>query len=162
MEKEITRKQLIGWTGAAVTALASASLLAHDHEHDHKKTKKTSKKEAGTKPSPVPGSALDAAAQCVVKGRICINMCLDFLGEGHQEMADCLRSVEETSALCEAFVKLAAIKAPGTKKLTELCIESCERCAAQCDKHADHHQECKDCADSCRTCIKEFKKLLAA
>ncbi|PJZ64730.1 twin-arginine translocation signal protein [Leptospira wolffii] len=162
MEKEISRKQLLGWTGAAFAAMASASVFAHDHEHDHKKGKKGSKKEQVQKASKQPVGAIDAAAQCVVKGQICINMCIEFLGEGHQEMADCLRSVEETSALCEAFIKLASRKSPGTKKLASLCLESCERCAIQCDKHADHHQECKDCSDSCKACIEEFKKIIAA
>ncbi|TGJ99386.1 four-helix bundle copper-binding protein [Leptospira semungkisensis] len=156
MEQSFSRKQILGLSAAAIATLASSSVLGEDHA-----SKKHSKKSKKTNSMPV-GSAAEASAQCIVKGRVCINMCVDVLSEGHTEMADCLRSVEETTALCEAFVTLSSLHSVGTKKLASLCLESCERCAAQCDKHADHHQECKDCAEACRNCIAEFKKLLAA
>ncbi|TGL58317.1 four-helix bundle copper-binding protein [Leptospira sarikeiensis] len=156
MEQKISRKQILGLTGAAVATLASNSVFAHDHGD-----KKTSKKKSEKAPVNA-GSAIEAASACILKGRICINMCVDFLAEGHKEMADCLRTVEETTALCEAFVTISSLKSPATKKLASLCLESCERCAAQCDKHADHHEECKACSEACKSCISEFKKLLAA
>ncbi|TGJ98525.1 four-helix bundle copper-binding protein [Leptospira langatensis] len=156
MEQTFSRKQILGLGGATIAALASSSVFGEDHS-----SKKHSKKMKKSNAMPV-GSAAEASTQCILKGKICINMCVDALSEGHTEMADCLRSVEETIALCEAFVTLSSLQSQATKKLASLCIESCERCATQCDKHADHHQECKDCAEACKTCISEFKKLLAA
>lgn len=156
MEQKISRKQILGLGATTMALLASSSVLGHDHGD-----KKASKKKKADKNS-VPGSAIEASSACILKGRVCINMCVDMLAEGHKEMADCLRSVEETVALCDAFVVLSSLGSASTKKLASICLESCERCAAQCDKHADHHEECKACSEACKACISEFKKLLAA
>ncbi len=162
METQISRKQILGWSAAAFAALASQSVLGNDHDHKKEGKKSSSKKNGTGSLSKVPTNAVEAASQCIVKGQICINMCIDFLEQGHKEMADCLRSVEETTALCDTFIKLSTLKSPSTKKIAAICLDSCERCAAQCDKHADHHEECKECSDACKTCISEFKKILAA
>ncbi|MGJ4747077.1 four-helix bundle copper-binding protein [Leptospira sp. SA-E8] len=157
MEQKISRKQILGLGATTMALLASSSVLGQ-HEHGDKKVSKKKKVEKTS----VPGSAIEAASACILKGRICINMCVDMLAEGHKEMADCLKSVEETVALCDAFVVLSSLGSASTKKLASICLESCERCAAQCDKHADHHEECKSCGEACKACISEFKKLLAA
>ncbi|EPG75392.1 hypothetical protein LEP1GSC058_2090 [Leptospira fainei serovar Hurstbridge str. BUT 6] len=76
-------------------------------------------------------------------------------------MSDCLKSVEETVALCNAFIKIASLNSASSTKIAAICLNVCDSCAKQCDKHADHHEECKACADACKACIVEFKKLAA-
>ncbi|TGK19244.1 Csp1 family four helix bundle copper storage protein [Leptospira fluminis] len=106
-------------------------------------------------------SAISAASECILKGELCIAMCIDQLSQGRSEMSDCLRSVEETVALCRAFLKLASLNSNSTKRLASICLEVCEACSRQCDKHSEHHEECGECSTACKNCVTEFKKLTA-
>jgi hypothetical protein len=38
------------------------------------------------------------------------------------------------------------------RRLVEACAEACELCAAECGRHAGHHEHCRVCADACRQC----------
>jgi hypothetical protein len=64
--------------------------------------------------------------------------------------------------ICGALARFAALDAKRVKELAQLCIGICADCEAECNKHRDHHIECKNCAESCAAVIAECKKLLAA
>jgi hypothetical protein len=36
-------------------------------------------------------------------------------------------------------------------------VQCCEACAAECDKHAEHTDCCKSCAEACRRCAEACK-----
>jgi len=58
-----------------------------------------------------------AAADCVVKANICLQHCLDLLGQGDKSMAACAKSASQTAAICTALQQLAA---SGSKQLPQL------------------------------------------
>ncbi|PJZ70551.1 twin-arginine translocation signal protein [Leptospira perolatii] len=161
MSAKVTRKELIKGAGTAALALSAFSALAsHEHDHSEKKSSKKKQNDSGS-PKGQYESAMQTSADCLVKGELCMKMCVEELSKGDKMLSDCLKSVRETTALCSAFIQIAGQNSPSTKKLAQLCLETCERCAKECDKHAEHHAECKDCGQACKNCISEFKKILA-
>ncbi|EQA38048.1 twin-arginine translocation signal/Cys-rich four helix bundle protein [Leptospira inadai serovar Lyme str. 10] len=159
MNSKLTRTEFFGAAGATLLTLGSLSEVL-SQEHDHSQKKGHVKKKIEGK-STLLTSAILASGECVVRGELCIAMCIEALSSGKSELADCLKSVEETVALCNAFIKLGSLNSTSSKKIAAICLNVCESCAKQCDKHADHHEECKACADACKACMVEFKKLAA-
>lgn len=101
------------------------------------------------------------ASDCIQKGEACLSHCLELLGEGDKEMAACAKSVNQMLALCGALQQLANQNSKLLPKLAALALDACNQCEEACKKHADKHQECKACGESCAACAKECKKLSA-
>lgn len=141
------RELLLGGMALAGAALAgSVQASEHDHHGHH---------------HAAPNAALAAAAaDCVQKGEVCLNHCLELLGQGEKEMASCARSVNETMALCAALQQLANQNSAQLKKLAAIALEACQKCEEECKKH-DKHEQCKACGESCAACAKECRKLAA-
>ncbi len=59
------------------------------------------------------------------------------------------------------LMKLAGQDSRYVPALAKIAGEICANCEKECRKHADHHAECKACADSCAACVKECKKVAA-
>lgn len=137
----MTRKQLIASTAAAAVALKAGALLA----------------EAPVSPGPF-GALSDSASNCIGDGERCLQHCIELLGSGDKSMDACARTVRDMLATCEAMRTLANAKSPLLKKMAAVCLEACKICAAECDKHP-RHAVCKRCADSCRKCMDEIKKI---
>lgn len=133
----------VALAGAAMVGTANA--MDHAHHHD----------------APVNGGLATAAADCVQTGQICLNHCLELLAQGDKEMASCAKSVSQMLALCGAVQQLANQNSKLLAKLAAVALAACEQCQEECKKHADKHEACKACGESCAACIKECKKLLA-
>ncbi len=142
------RELLLGGMALAGAAMAgSVQASEHDHHGHHHDV--------------APNAALAAAAaDCVQKGEVCLNHCLELLGQGEKEMASCARSVNETMALCAALQQLANQNSAQLKKLAAIALEACQKCEEECKKH-DKHGSCKACGESCAACAKECRKLAA-
>lgn len=72
-------------------------------------------------------------------------------------MAECQRSVMNMLAVTEAMSAVAGYRNANPKQVKALaaaCAEFCRACAAACEPHKDHHQECRACMDSCIACAK--------
>ncbi len=106
-------------------------------------------------------SLINAAADCIQKGQVCLNHCLDLLADGNKEMAACAKSVNQMLALCGALQQLANQESAYLPKLAALAMEACKKCEDECKKHADKHDACKACGESCAACAKECKKVAA-
>lgn len=110
-------------------------------------------------PKPNAHQALfDAAQGCVKAGDACIAHCLASFAAGDTMLALCARLVEETSSMCAALAKLAAIGSERLGLAARATLAFCDACEKECRRHADHHAACKACADACVTCIAECKK----
>jgi Cys-rich four helix bundle protein (predicted Tat secretion target) len=95
-----------------------------------------------------------ATSRCVSAADICLAHCLELLGQGDKTMAACARSVVETRAICDALRVLASQKSKATHQVAAVAADLCKACEAECRKHAEHHTQCKDCADACAECVK--------
>jgi Cys-rich four helix bundle protein (predicted Tat secretion target) len=110
--------------------------------------------------TPAMKKAADAAAHCAVVGETCMEHCIRSLSSGSQMMAECAKTVQQMLVLCRAMASLAAMGSPHAKELAKLCAAVCAECKAVCEKHAGHHDECKNCAESCAACEEACKALV--
>lgn len=100
----------------------------------------------------------DAALACIKAGNACLAHCIAMAQNGDTSMAGCLATVTDMLAAMEALSKLAA---RGGKRLPDTAralVAYCEDCAAECQKHADHHPVCKECFDACTRTVAALKK----
>ena len=49
-----------------------------------------------------------------------------------------------------------------TKPLLEACVATCKSCGDECERHAQHHEHCRVCAEACRRCEQACRELLDA
>jgi Cys-rich four helix bundle protein (predicted Tat secretion target) len=146
----MNRRELLLGAASLVAAASTSSAFAmsdgsHEHHHHH---------------SPNPNQALiDAASDCIQRGQICLSHCLDLLSQGDKEMGDCAKSVNQMLAVCTAIQQLASQNSKHLPGLAKIAAEVCRDCEESCKKHADKHEECKACRDSCAACAKECRKI---
>lgn len=131
---------------AALAGNAAAQEVGHAHHHD------TSGPNA---------ALLAAAADCLVKGQVCVSHCLVLLGNGDKEMADCAKAASQMLALCGALQSLAAQESHYLPALAKTAMEACLACEKECRKHDKKHSQCKDCGDACAACAKQCKTIAA-
>ena len=105
------------------------------------------------------GEMLESALHCARDGEICLAHCLDSFAAGDTMLAACARTVAQLVPVCTALAQLAALRSPHLAELAKAATAICKDCEAQCRKHADHHDFCKRCADSCVACIKACEGL---
>jgi Cys-rich four helix bundle protein (predicted Tat secretion target) len=101
----------------------------------------------------------DAAGTCVATGQACLDHCLELMGNGHKELAACAKSVTQMLSLCSALQNLANQDSKYLVKLANVTLDACLDCEEECKKHADKHEACKRCGESCAACAKECKLL---
>lgn len=99
-----------------------------------------------------------ALSDCIQKGQVCLNHCLDLLEQGNKELAQCAKTVNQVLAVCSALQQLVNQESKLSSKLALIAEEACSICEKECLKHKEH-EACKACGDSCSTCAKECKKL---
>jgi Cys-rich four helix bundle protein (predicted Tat secretion target) len=132
---------LLALAGLAAAEKASAEESPHVHHGAHHK------------------SLADAAGACVATGQSCLDHCLDLLGTGDKELGACAKSVMQMLPLCSALQSLANQDSKYLIKLANAAMDACQDCEEECKKHADKHDVCKRCGESCRACYKECKQL---
>lgn len=142
------RELLLSGVALAGSSIASKVFAADDHEHHHHIAAQNS-------------NLISASADCVQKGQVCLNHCLDLLGQGDKDMAACAKSVNQMLAICGAVQQLASQESAYLPKQAKIAMDACKQCEDECKKHADKHDACKACMESCAACYKECKKIAA-
>lgn len=140
----------IALAGAAMVGNAQAAAHEHDHaamhEHHHG----------------APATALTLAiSDCIQKGEVCLNHCIDLLGQGERDMAACAKTVNEVLAVCGALQQLANQNSKQLARMAAIAMDVCKACEDECKKHADKHESCKACGESCAACYAECRKIAA-
>lgn len=97
---------------------------------------------------------LASAGRCVSTGLVCIKHCEQELAAGRKELAECLGSVLDLVAACDALQKFAAYKSAYTRDFAKLTAKVCADCAKICEKHMQHMEACKNCREACLECEK--------
>jgi hypothetical protein len=64
-------------------------------------------------------------------------------------------------SLCSALQNLANQDSKYLVKLATVTLDARLDCEEECKKHADKHEACKRCGESCAACYKECKQLTA-
>lgn len=88
--------------------------------------------------------------------------CADACSAEDMDMSQCIRTCLDCADVCDAAAHLAVRRTGGNVALLraqiELCIQACETCAAECERHG--HEHCKLCATMCRECAEDCRKAL--
>jgi hypothetical protein len=102
---------------------------------------------------------IDCAATCTA----CADACL-----GEPDVVDLLRSIRlnlDCTDVCEGVGRVLTRQTEPdlrvVRGVTEACVVACRVCAAECEKHAAHHDHCRVCAEVCRRCEQRCFELLA-
>lgn len=145
----MNRRELLWGAGALLTSALAGNALASSHKkHEHH--------EHGKKYH----SLIESGLNCVEKGQICIQHCLDYFGDA--SLAECAASVQQMLPVCSTLSQLATFESPHLKAYIQACIAICQDCEKACRVHADTHKPCMDCAEACKQCIEACNKVLNA
>lgn len=140
------RAILAATVGAAIaSSTACAANKNHANHHAHHSDNKDN-------------GITQAALDCVEKSERCLEHCTRLVAAGDTSIAECMRKVSETIAMCQALVKLSIYDSKHLEALAKTCIDVCRDCEIACSEHANKHAECKACATSCEECIDACKR----
>ena len=106
-------------------------------------------------------AVLAAALECQRAGEACLDHCVRTLSTGDKSMAECAGTVRAMLPMCRALAELTRLNSPHLKAFAAVCAKVCRDCEAACKKHQNHHAECKACMESCQRCATECEKLAA-
>lgn len=62
------------------------------------------------------------------------------------------------STACWTASQLMSRDSEFVKQISNTCVELCDACAEECEKHQDM-EHCKLCAQTCRKCAEECRKM---
>lgn len=104
---------------------------------------------------------ITSALNCIKTAELCKAHCVMMLEQGDKSMAACHRSVNETIAVCQALVSLAAQGSHAVHGIAKVALDVCKNCEKECRKLEAKHSVCKDCAEACAACAKECMRVAA-
>lgn len=144
----MNRREMI-MTGAALAAVTTLA-RAHEegeagHAHHHGAGKY--------------GELIGYLADCVSTSRDCINHCLNLFAAGDTETVHCARAAYDVQAVCGTMMVLAHSESAHLAEYGAVAAKLCRDCAKACAEHADKHDFCKRCQESCETCAKYCETL---
>ncbi len=100
---------------------------------------------------------IQALGNCINHCNYCADACLDE--DNVKMMVDCIRTDRVCAETCAALSQILATGHKDVKGLVEYCIEICNACAEECEKH--DHSHCRECAKACRNCAQACEEYLA-
>jgi hypothetical protein len=104
---------------------------------------------------------------CSVCGHACTACADACLGEGAvAEIAKCIRLNLDCADVCEVTARVLlrhfAIDLKSAQTLIEACAIACRSCGDECERHWEHMEHCRLCAEACRLCEQACNDLLSA
>jgi len=77
-----------------------------------------------------------------------------------------VRTNLDCADLCETTARVLSrhtgYDANLTRVVLQACATACRSCGDECDRHADHHEHCRICAQACRRCEQACQELLTS
>ena len=119
------------------------------------------------------GAALDqntlvecigACFDCAQASTACADACI---AEGDIGMLGrCIRLDLDCADICDTTGRILsrqiAFDQSMVRAVVEACGQACRLCAEECEKHAEHHEHCRVCADACRRSEQACNDVLSA
>jgi hypothetical protein len=68
-----------------------------------------------------------------------------------EKLQHCMMLDQDCADICRLTGQLGERKSESLDLFLKLCIDICEKCAEECEKHS-HLEHCKKCAETCRQC----------
>jgi hypothetical protein len=133
-------------------------------------TQTVSKEVLETHPAPAQLDR-DLLARCIDECLACLQTCTacadaDLAEDDVAEMRRCIRLCLDCADVCDATLRLLSRQTdydPATARAqVASCWELCAICARECERHAEHHEHCRICAEVCRRCEQSCSAVLEA
>ncbi|WP_280357464.1 four-helix bundle copper-binding protein [Nocardia otitidiscaviarum] len=109
-------------------------------------------------------ACIEACWRCAESCTVCADACLSE--EGLAELRECIRTDLDCADICHTTAAVLSRRGGGDpatiRSLLDACALICERCGQECDRHADRHEHCRICAETCLRCARSCRELLAA
>ena len=107
---------------------------------------------------------IDECFSCAAVCTACADACL-----GEEDVADLVRCVRldlDCADICAAtgmvLSRQTHVDAELVRGLVEACRVACMRCGDECERHAEHHDHCRVCAERCRACEQACADVLSS
>jgi Domain of Unknown Function (DUF326) len=108
-------------------------------------------------------ACIEACRDCAETCIICADACL-----GEEMVADlrrCIRLDQDCAEICTAtagvVTRAAADGESDIAPILAACIDICQRCGDECQRHAEMHAHCRICAEVCFACAAACHKALS-
>lgn len=110
-------------------------------------------------------SLTDAIESCLNCSQVCTACSDACLGEKEvEQFRSVIRSTNDSSDLCFATASiLSRLNNSNPRTLRSLitaCINQVQYTGMQCNEHAQHHEHCRVCSDTCRACENALSEYL--
>jgi hypothetical protein len=107
---------------------------------------------------------IERCFECAQTCTACADACL-----GEQEVTNlvgCIRLNLDCADLCETtgriLIRQTDFDVQTARAVLEACATACRVCGGECERHAEHMEHCRVCADACRRCEAACNAVLAA
>ena len=113
----------------------------------------------------------DLLARCIDECLACLQTCTacadaDLAEDDIAEMRRCIRLCLDCADVCDATLRLLSRQTDYDPATTRAQVaaswEACAICARECERHAEHHEHCRICAEVCRRCEHSCSAVLDA
>ena len=106
--------------------------------------------------------------ECIACAIACSHCATECLKEEHvKDLAHCIQLDLECAAICRSATELMSLGSEYSYSLCTICMEVCNACADECEKHATMDiaamgmEHCKACAEACRKCAAACEEMVA-
>lgn len=105
---------------------------------------------------------IEECFSCAQACTACADACLS---EEHVEnLKKCIRTNHDCADICETTGRVLSrhteYDANISRAQLESCAQVCAACRDECERHAQMHDHCKICAESCRRCERACRELI--
>lgn len=113
----------------------------------------------------------DLLARCIDECLACLQSCTacadgSLAEDDVADMRRCIRLCRDCADVCDATARVVSRQtdyvAVTVRAQVSSCWELCAICAAECERHAEHHEHCRLCAEQCRRCEEACSAVLDA
>jgi hypothetical protein len=108
-------------------------------------------------------ACIDECASCAGTCTVCADASL--AEDDVQSMLRCIRLCLDCADACVDTGRILSRQTePDSESqlgALQACLVACRVCAAECERHAQHHEHCRLCAIECRRCERACEDLLA-
>ena len=109
-------------------------------------------------------TCIDECGACAATCTICADACL--AEPDIEALARCIRLCLDCADACVETGRILSRQTDPDGdtqlKALEACLTACRACAAECERHAHHHEHCRLSAEECRRCERACEALLTA
>ena len=85
---------------------------------------------------------------CATECTRCYDACM--FEKDKEDLQRCMMLDQDCFEFCNMTAKALERESENAEIFLRLCVEICEKCAEECEKH--HHEHCQKCAKECREC----------